>query len=205
LIVSDSVSPQTSFQAGIGISSVRRLAIHNQFQKVIYTLFGTSMVIGSPIKDQLKMLKSRVPPSFLNRDMDDLGCGDGKITHHLKEVFQPRRLRGFDVYPALVKRAKDRGIQCEMMDLEIDLPKGELAVMWGVLHHLKDIEACLKRISENYSMTFIREPIKEKTVKGLEMGEPLDKEQIESWIKKYFTGAQFFYYKGCIFIFYTKV
>jgi hypothetical protein len=171
---------------------------------VVYTLFGTSLVVGANIKDQLKMLKSRVPPVFLNREMDDLGCGDGKITHYLQEIFQPSRLRGFDVYPVLVKQAKDRGIQADVMDLECDLPSGELAVMWGVLHHLKQPESCLKRISENYSMTFIREPIRQKAVKGLEMGEPLVKEQIEGWVKKYFPGAPFFYYNHCIFIFYTK-
>ncbi len=171
---------------------------------MIYTVFGTSLVIGSPIRDQLNMLKNRIPSAFLNREMDDLGCGDGRVTHYLKEVFQPCRLRGFDVYPALVKRAQKRGLQAEILDLEAGLPRGELAVMWGVLHHLKDAETCLRRISENYAMTFIREPIKEKPIKGLEMGEPLVKEQIEGWIKKYFPGAQFFYYHGCVFIFYLK-
>jgi SAM-dependent methyltransferase len=171
---------------------------------MVYTVFGTSAVIGFNIRGQLKMLKNRVPPAFLNHDMDDLGCGDGKITFYLKEVFQPKQVRGFDIYPSLVKRAKDRGIQAEILDLETGLPKGDLAVMWGVLHHLKDPETCLKRISENYNMTFIREPIKNNAVKGLEMGEPLLKTQIEGWIEKYFPGAQFFYQGHCIFIFYNK-
>jgi SAM-dependent methyltransferase len=171
---------------------------------MVYAVFGTSAVIGLNIRVQLKMLKSRVPPAFLNRDMDDLGCGDGKITYYLKEVFQPKRVRGFDIYPSLVKRAKDRGIAAEIQDLETALPKGELAVMWGVLHHLKDPETCLKRISENYDMTFIREPIKNNPVKGLEMGEPLVKTQIEGWIEKYFPGADFFYQGHCIFIFYAR-
>ena len=171
---------------------------------MVYTVFGTSAVIGLNIRVQLKMLKNCVPPGFLNREMDDLGCGDGKITDCLKEVFQPRRVRGFDIYPALVKRARDRGIQAEIMDLETGLPKGELAVMWGVLHHLKDPETCLKRISENYAMIFIREPIRNTPVKGLEMGEPLVKTQIEDWITAYFPGAHFFYQGHCIFIFYTR-
>ena len=171
---------------------------------MVYTLFGTSLVVGPGIKSQLKMLKTQVPPAFLNRDMDDLGCGDGKITYHLKEVFKPRNLRGFDVYPSLVKRAKDRGIKAEILNLEKDLPKGELAVMWGVLHHLKDAEACLRRISENYDLTFIREPVKNKPVKGLEMGEPLVKEEIEVLINRYFPEAKFFYYGHCIFMFHNK-
>jgi hypothetical protein len=171
---------------------------------MVYTLFGTSWYVGPNIKKQLDMLKSRVPPVFLNREMDDLGCGDGKITAHLNQVFQPRRVRGFDVYPALVKRARERGIDAEILDLEVEIPNGELAGMWGVLHHLNNPEACLKRISENYSMTFIREPIKNLPVKGLEMGEPLLKERVENWITAYFRGAHYFYYGHCIFIFYSK-
>jgi SAM-dependent methyltransferase len=171
---------------------------------MVYSVFGTSLVIGSNIRSQLEMLKGRVPSSFLNREMDDLGCGDGRITRMLGEVFQPRRLRGFDIYPALVKRARDRGIQAELLDLNTDLPEGELAVMWGVLHHLDDPEGCIRRITANYSLTFIREPIRQKAVKGLEMGEPFAKEKIEDWVKKYFPGADHFYYGYCIFIFYDK-
>ncbi|HSW57459.1 MAG TPA: class I SAM-dependent methyltransferase [Dehalococcoidales bacterium] len=176
----------------------------NHIQKLIYSLFGTSPVIGTPIREQLRLVNERVPPVFKHREMDDLGCGDGRITCHLKEVFQPARLRGFDVYPALVKRAKKRGIQAEIMDLETKIPQGELAVMWGVLHHLKDAETCLKRIAENYRMAFIREPIKENHHTGLEMGEPFLKEKVESWVNHYLCGAQFFYYNGCIFVFYNK-
>ena len=88
--------------------------------------------------------------------MDDLGCGDGKTTILLKEVFSPRKLRGFDVNPFLVARAASKGIEAEVKNLDSGLPSGELAVMWGVLHHLKDRETCLKRIQKNYPMAFIR-------------------------------------------------
>lgn len=150
------------------------------------------------------MLETRVPPVFQQRELDDLGCGDGKITLMLKEVFQPRRLRGFDVNPFLVKRAINKGIEAEVKNLDAGLPFGELAVMWGVLHHLKDIETCLKRIKENYPMAFIREPIKNGAIKGLEMGEPLIKEEIENLVQKYLSSAQTFYYCHCIFIFYVS-
>jgi SAM-dependent methyltransferase len=150
------------------------------------------------------MLESRLPPEFHSRNLDDLGCGDGKITLKLKEVFRPRQLRAFDVNPALVKRARQKGIEAEIQDLDAGLPNGELAVMWGVLHHLKDHETCLKRIRDNYSMAVIREPIKNKPIKGLEMGQPLVKEEIESLVQKYFPEAWTFYYGHCIFIFYIK-
>ena len=150
------------------------------------------------------MLEDRVPAEFKNREMHDLGCGDGKITVRLKEIFAPAKVRGFDVYPSLIGKARDRGIEAELIDLEAGLPKGELAVMWGVLHHLKDCESCLQRMRDNYDLVFIREPVRQKAIKGLEMGEPLHKEQIESWVGKYFPGAQTFYHNSCIFVFYRK-
>jgi 2-polyprenyl-3-methyl-5-hydroxy-6-metoxy-1,4-benzoquinol methylase len=178
--------------------------INSNIQRIVYSVFGTNFYIGSQIKEQIRMLETRIPNRFQYRDLDDLGCGDGKITLRLKEVFKPRRLRGFDVNPALVKRARNNGVAAEIQDLDTSLPFGELAVMWGVLHHLKNREACLRRIQENYSMAFIREPIKNKALKGLEMGQPLIKEEIESLVEKYFQGAQTFYYGHCIFIFYDK-
>lgn len=149
------------------------------------------------------MLENRIPQEFLRRDLDDLGCGDGKITLLLKELFHPKRLRGFDVNPALVKRARRNGIEAEVKDLNHEIPGGELAVMWGVMHHLKDKELCLKRIRENYPMAFIREPIRNKAIVGLEMGKPLVKQEIEDLLSKFLPDSRVFYYGHCIFIFYS--
>ena len=130
------------------------------------------------MKDMLEALKEKVPQHFLQRELDDLGCGDGRITLILKEIFQPRTLRAFDVNTSLVKRARNRGIPAEVCDLENNLPGGELAVLWGVLHHLCDAENCIQKINSNYHMAFIREPIKDKLIKGWEMGDPIDKEKM---------------------------
>jgi hypothetical protein len=192
------------FYAGwAGLSNPGEKAIENNFQNLIYLLFGTNLVIGSQIKDQIKMLETRVPASFKGRDMDDLGCGDGKTTLLLNRVFQPKSLRGFDVHPGLIKRANKNGIKAQIKNLDECLPSGELAVMWGVLHHLNDRETCLKRIKENYRMAFIREPIKNKAIKGLEMGQPLIRQEIEGLVQRYFPEAEMFYYGHCIFIFYV--
>jgi hypothetical protein len=150
------------------------------------------------------MLQTRIPSEFQHRNLDDLGCGDGKITLLLKDLFQPQSLRGFDVHPALVKRARNKGINAEVIDLDMKLPQGELAVMWGVMHHLNNRELCLKRIRENYNLAFIREPIRNNVIPGLEMGKPLVKEEIEDLIQKYLPTARIFYYGHCIFIFYIS-
>jgi hypothetical protein len=178
--------------------------INDNVQKVVYFVFGTNFIIGRQIKAQLRWLNDQVPPEFKGRALDDLGCGDGKITVRLKNVFEPTKLRGFDVNPGLVIRAKMRGVEAEVRDLDSSLPSGELAVMWGVLHHLKDKESCLKRISQNYPLAFIREPIKNKNMDGLEMGKPLIKSEIEKLAKQYFPGSKILYNGHCIFIFYVS-
>ncbi len=179
------------------------MAVNSRLQKIVYAIFGTNFFIGNQIKDQIQMLRDRLPPEFKRRELDDLGCGDGKITLRLQVVFEPRRLRGFDINPALVKRARKSGIDARLQDLDADLPRGDLAVMWGVLHHLKDRESCIKQIRDNYAMAFIREPVKNKALAGLEMGRPLIQAEIEDLVQKYLTGARLFYYGHCIFIFYV--
>ena len=166
--------------------------------------FGQRVIIGSMIKRQLEFLKEKTPPGFKYRQMDDLGCGDGTITLLLKEIFLATRLRGFDIHPRLVKRARNKVIEAEVKDLEKDMPTGELAIMWGVLHHLNDIEGCLRKIKENYALIFIREPIKHSTLRWLELGHPLRKGELEYLVEKHLDGSQIFYYDNAIFIFYVS-
>jgi hypothetical protein len=179
------------------------MAANTLMERVVYRIFGTNFFIGNQIKTQIRMLATWVPPEFKNRQMDDLGCGDGKITLRLKEVFQPRRLRGFDVNASLVRRACKIGVDARLQDFSTGLPSGELAVMWGVLHHLKDRESCIKRIKENYAMAFLREPLRNNPIAGFEMGRPLIKAEIDDLTQKYFPGARSFSYGHCIFIFYV--
>lgn len=165
---------------------------------------GYTLVIGSHIRRQLEFLKEKAPPDFKHRQLDDLGCGDGKITLLLKDILLPTRLRGFDVNPNLVKRARAKGIEAEVNNLEDDMPSGELGVMWGVLHHLRDREGCLRKLKENYSLIFIREPVKTGLASGLELGHPLRKEELESLIREYLTGSQVFYCGNSILLFYIS-
>jgi len=169
-----------------------------------YFFFGNNVIIGPHIRKQLRFLKEIVPPVFQQRQMDDLGCGDGKITLLLKEIFLSKRSRGFDINPGLVRRARKRGIEADVRNLDEDMPTGELAVMWGVLHHLKDRECCLNKIKENYALIFIREPVRSSSIKGLELGHPLTRGEIEHLIETHLSNSQIFYHGNSIFIFYTS-
>lgn len=175
-----------------------------RIERLAYFFFGNNLIIGSHIRKQLEFLREIVPPSFQYRQMDDLGCGDGKVTLLLKEIFLPQKLRGFDVDPSLVRRAEGKGIQTEVKNLDNEVPSGELAVMWGVLHHLRDAERCLKKLKENYTFIFIREPVKGGIMGRLELGHPLNREEIGCLVNEHLANAQTLYYGGNIFIFYIS-
>lgn len=175
-----------------------------KIESLAYFFFGNNVIIGPHIRKQLEFLKKIVPPHFQQRQMDDLGCGDGKVTVLLKEIFLPTRLRGFDINPSLVRRARNRGIEAEGKNLDENMPTGELAVLWGVLHHLQDRECCLKRVKENYPLIFIREPVTNSLIKGLELGDTLRKKEIEHLVKEHLANSQIFYCGNNIFIFYVS-
>ncbi len=180
------------------------MGLYRRIGRLVSSFSGYNLIIGLHIRKQLKFLKEIIPPSFQYREMDDLGCGDGKVTLLLKDIFLPKKLCGFDINPGLVRQARDKGIQAEVKNLDEDVPTGELAVMWGVLHHIKDMGGCLRKIKENYSLIFIREPIKTGSVNWLEIGHPLRKEEIEFLVKEHLPDSQIFYCGNAIFIFYVS-
>jgi len=180
------------------------MGLYVRIGKLVSSFSGCNLIIGLHIRKQLKFLKENIPPSFQYREMDDLGCGDGKVTLLLKDIFLPKKLHGFDINPGLVRRARAKGIWAEVKNLEEEAPNGELAVMWGVLHHLEDMGSCLERIKENYNLIFIREPIKTSGVNLMEMGHPLRKEEIETLFKEHLPDSQIFYCGNSILIFYAS-
>ncbi|MFC1861008.1 class I SAM-dependent methyltransferase [Chloroflexota bacterium] len=175
-----------------------------KIEKLIYSFFGNNLIIGHHIRKQLKLLKDIIPPYFQHRKMDDLGCGDGKVTILLNEIFLPERLRGFDINPGLVNRARTKGIAADVIDLDGHMPTSELAVLWGVLHHLPDIKGCLKRLKENYPLIFIREPVRNSYFRLLELGHTMKKEKIEQMVNKHLPDSETIYCGNSVFVFYVS-
>lgn len=173
-------------------------------ERFAYLLFGNNLVVGLHIKKQLEFLQEHLPQSFRHRQMDDLGCGDGKVTIRLKDIFQPESLRCFDVNPGLVKRSCKMGFCAEVMNLNEEFPSGELAVMWGSLHHMQDMAGCLDRVRQNYKMAFIREPLNEGGVSWLELGHPASKEDIEKMVSEHLPGARILFQDNAAHIFYES-
>ena len=173
-------------------------------ESLAYALFGNNLVIGKHIRRQLAFLKGIVPASLLHREMDDLGCGDGKVTVLLEEIFKPSKLRAFDISPGLVRRARKRGIDARLGDLNATMPRGELGVLWGVLHHLEDYADVLQRMKENYPLIFIREPVRTGRIKGLELGSPLTREKLLDLVNRHIPDSQVHVNKDCVMIFYLR-
>jgi SAM-dependent methyltransferase len=173
-------------------------------ERFVHALFGNNIVIGSHVLRQLDCLREVAPPGFRGRRVDDLGCGDGKLTVFLREILQPVRLRGFDINPALVRRARSRGIEARVVDLDARVPSGELAVLWGVLHHLSDPARCLARVRANYDCALIREPIRGASPACFELGSPLRKRELSDLFRESLPGSDLFYYDDCALAFWDS-
>ena len=178
-------------------------------EKILYAPFGNNIIIGSHIEEQLKFLKEIVPSDFKGKEMYDFGCGDGKITKRIKDIFQAKKVLGFDVNPSLVKRARKRGIRAEVLDLERWAKegkdqKGELAVIWGVLHHLKNPKGVLEKIKNNFQYLFLREPLLGKRKPLFELGSPFEKEKFKKDLDEILKNYKDYEYKGAIFVFWRK-
>jgi SAM-dependent methyltransferase len=173
-------------------------------ESIFYPIFGTSTFVGLHIRRQLDLLEQVMPSGFKGRDTHDLGCGDGKITLMLEQILNPSSLRGFDVQPALVRQANSRGLPASVIDLNHEIPRGDLAVLWGVLHHLDDAESILNRTRENYSSLLIREPLKLHIDSWIELGHPMRRRRFIKLIEKVLPGAIINRYGGSMFVFYTK-
>ena len=175
-----------------------------KLEKLAYSFFGNNLVVGTHIKKQLTFLREIVPAELQQREMHDLGCGDGKVTTLLEEIFLPRELHGFDINPALARRAQNRGIDAGIIDLDREVPGGgELAVLWGVLHHLQDFESSLRRVKENYPLVFIREPVRTGITPGLELGHPLRLKEIIRLLDRHLTGSQVHFCDNSVMVFYA--
>jgi len=175
-------------------------------ERLLYTPFGNNVIVGRRIKRQLSFLEKIVPKEFLGHQLHDLGCGDGKVTLFLKKIFKASKVFGYDIHPVLLKKARKRGIETSLLDLEKEMPKGELGVMWGVLHHLSKKKKVLSMIKKNFDFVFIREPLKGKKdfFSFFELGKPFSREEIKNYFDEIFQNYLSFEYEGSIFMFWKK-
>lgn len=170
--------------------------------KIGYRLIGNSAanLLSRPCFD---FLKDKISPEFLGREISDLGCGDGFSTQKIEKLFKAKSIKGYELNDYLVKKAQKRGLVVEKMDLEKQIPKGEMAAVWGVVHHLKDKEKFLRRIYSNFEYAVFNEPTK-NIWSFLDGGEPLTDEGWGRLFSKTLGGCNILSFKDQLFVFWKK-
>lgn len=124
-----------------------------------YNIFGNLAlyVLEKPRIETLARFASR---SFYGRCLSDLGCGDGSNSLRIAKALKAKTLVGYEFNKHLIARARRRGLEVEEMDLNIQVPHGDLAIIWGVAHHLAQPEAFLTKIRDNFSAAVFKEPVR---------------------------------------------
>ena len=129
-----------------------------------------------------KPIAELIPEEFKNRELTDLACGDGQNTLRLKEIFEAKKVIGFERNPFLVEKASKKGIEVTRGDLTQKIPEGELATFSLAFHHIpneKKVEV-LRKVKDNFDYIFLLEPKNDLYHRLFDAGEALSKEQ---WIE----------------------
>jgi 2-polyprenyl-3-methyl-5-hydroxy-6-metoxy-1,4-benzoquinol methylase len=149
-------------------------------EKIIYA-FGINGSFYN-VTNELNSLQSSLPDDFQNRDVVDIGCGDGKISLKLIPILRPKSFKGIDASRSLIKTAQNNGISAETLDVESQAISGDLGIMWGVLHHFENPAQTLEKLSKEFNSFIIRESIDDKRI--FELGHKLSRTKLMDIIKE---------------------
>jgi SAM-dependent methyltransferase len=178
------------------------------WQKEIRMKFGYRL-LGNWVANLLSapyftFIGEKIPNEYTKREISDLGCGDGYATEKIKELFRARSIKGYETNKYLIKRARQRGLTVEEIDLEKQVPKGEMATVWGVVHHLRNKEGFLKKIQSNFKFAVFNEPVKSFWA-FLDGGEPLPEQVWQNLFHKTLGDCKFLRFKDNLFIFWKML
>ncbi|GBD34235.1 Ribosomal RNA large subunit methyltransferase G [bacterium HR34] len=153
----------------------------NKLLEQLVYMFGVNFS-AYDVDIELHYLSKNLNKKYKNRNVVDIGCGDGSVSLKLKSILKPKSFIGVDVYETLVESAKKKGINARVLDVEKQDISGDLGIMWGVLHHLNDPIGTLKKLKNNFNNLIIRECIDENRI--LEAGHKLNKVKLMEILEK---------------------
>lgn len=169
-------------------------------ENISYRFFGCCYnIFQEPLFD---FVESKIPKSFLDKNISDLGCGDGGNTLKIKRMFKAKKIVGYDHNDFLLKRAKKKGLKVKKLDLNKKVPKGEMATFTFALHHLKDKEKALKKVIKNFDYLFLCEPIQDLYHLLFDAGEPLKKREWTDLFDKILKKYTLYRFKNNLIVFY---
>lgn len=149
-------------------------------EKIMYG-FGIN-ISGYNVGREMDCLKENLAESYKNRDVVDIGCGDGKISLELIKILKPKSFLGIDSSQALINSARKRGLDVKLLDIEKQKISGDLGVMWGVIHHFNNPVETLEMLKKNFNNLIIRESIDDKRI--FELGHKLNKSEFVELLEK---------------------
>jgi SAM-dependent methyltransferase len=149
--------------------------LNKTIEKVTYSL-GIS---GSAydLTSELEVFKSNLPSKYLHRSVTDIGCGNGSVSLKLQKILVPKDICGLDLSPTLIKLAQKNGLKSQVSDVELETPTGDLAILWGVLHHFCQPKLNLQKIYHSFKSLIIRESVSTKRI--LELGHRFSRQELE--------------------------
>lgn len=126
---------------------------------IIYRFCGCSY--ANTQEELFDTLEDLIPKEFLNRDISDLGCGDGTNSLRIKKIFKAKSIKGYERNPHLVSMAKENDLDVVTCDLTKEVPNGDLAIFSLSLHHIPNSEKAkiLKQVAQNFNYVFLLEPV----------------------------------------------
>jgi 2-polyprenyl-3-methyl-5-hydroxy-6-metoxy-1,4-benzoquinol methylase len=106
----------------------------------------------------------------------DFGCGNGGLMRKVKQNFPSVEIWGYDLCPANVQDAKDKGSDVELVDfvLEENIKYPEVVICTEVLEHLVDPDAFLGKLLHNGVKYVIASSPNYET--------PIDHEEYHLWV-----------------------
>lgn len=154
--------------------------MNKTIEKLMYS-FGIN-ISAYNVKRELDYLHKNLLDTYKNRDVVDIGCGSGKISLKLIPILKSKSFLGIDISRSLIKSAKKRGINANLLNIENQEISGDLGIMWGVLHHLNNPTETLKKLKKNFNGLIIRESINEKRL--FELGHKLNRDKLMKMLEE---------------------
>jgi len=143
-------------------------------EKIMYSL-GINFPAYN-VSRELDLLQKNIPDDFLQRDVVDIGCGDGRLSLKLKQILKPKFFLGIDLSKSLIKSARKRGLNAKVLNIESQTYSGDIGILWGVLHHFNNPVSTLKKINREFHSLIIRESIDDKRL--IELGRKMNRKKI---------------------------
>ncbi len=171
-------------------------------ENIVYRFFGCFYNKNNqPLFD---FIATKIPTEFQGKEISDLGCGDGSNTARIEEIFKPKGIIGYDHNDHCLRRAQAVGLKVRKLDLNQEVPQGEMATFTFSLHHATDKEKVLRQAAHNFEYLFLCEPVRDLYHALVDAGKTLPKKEWVGVFDRALGHYTLYQYKSSLIVFYKK-